>query len=71
MDIVKKLAYLQVREFGMSENVGQISFQIGEGDETLPKPYSKYMESLIDKVRGILIEKRLQFLKNLISFKIV
>jgi hypothetical protein len=34
----------------MSENVGQISFHFEEGDETLPKPYSKYMENLIDVV---------------------
>nr|XP_022339795.1 paraplegin-like [Crassostrea virginica] len=61
LDIVKKLAYLQVREFGMSENVGQISFQIGEGDETLPKPYSKYMESLIDKeVRDLVSKANMQ-----------
>lgn len=53
LDIVKKLAYLQVREFGMNENVGQISFHFEEGDETLPKPYSKYMENMIDTVRKI------------------
>lgn len=53
LDIVKKLAYLQVREFGMNENVGQISFHFEEGDETLPKPYSKYMENMIDTVRRI------------------
>lgn len=51
LDIVKKLAYLQFREFGMNENVGQISFHFEEGDETLPKPYSKYMENMIDTVR--------------------
>lgn len=57
LDIVKKLAYLQVREFGMNENVGQISFHFEEGDETLPKPYSKYMENMIDTEARNLVTK--------------
>ncbi|XP_061162893.1 paraplegin-like isoform X2 [Saccostrea echinata] len=66
LDIVKKLAYLQVREFGMNDSVGQISFHFEEGDETMPKPYSQYMENLIDReVRALVSKASLQSKKIL------
>ena len=50
---VTDMAYLVVRELGMSPHVGHVSFpsRSGAGDEAGKKPYSKQLAALIDTVR--------------------
>ena len=47
---VTQMAYAQVTQFGMSESVGQVSFEQGSGqDMKLQKPYSEATAQLIDE----------------------
>ncbi|KAL1517448.1 hypothetical protein ABEB36_001211 [Hypothenemus hampei] len=48
LERVTKMAYANVREFGMNENVGLISFPEEESKELGRRPYSKKFATLID-----------------------
>lgn len=48
LEKVTKMAYAQVKEFGMSKSVGLISFPEQEIKELGRRPYSKQLASLID-----------------------
>ncbi|XP_025835008.1 paraplegin-like [Agrilus planipennis] len=49
LEKVTKIAYAQVREFGMSPVVGLVSFSEQEMKERGKKPFSKKMAALIDQ----------------------
>jgi ATP-dependent metalloprotease FtsH len=53
---VTKLAYSQVSVFGMSEALGQVSFQADEGDNQFTKPFSEHTAQLIDREVSLLIK---------------
>jgi len=44
LEKVTKMAYAQIREFGFNENIGLVSFEMGQGK----KPYSKKLASIMD-----------------------
>lgn len=48
LEKVTKMAYAQVKEFGMSSTVGLISFPEQETKEMGKRPYSKKLANLID-----------------------
>ncbi|KAF7273513.1 hypothetical protein GWI33_013781 [Rhynchophorus ferrugineus] len=48
LEKVTKMAYANVKEFGMNENVGLLSFPEEETKELGRKPYSKKLANLID-----------------------
>ncbi|CAH1983503.1 unnamed protein product [Acanthoscelides obtectus] len=48
LEKVTKMAYAQVKEFGMSQKVGLISFPESEEKELGRRPYSKTLSNLID-----------------------
>lgn len=50
MKKVTKLAYNQIRSFGMNERVGYISFPENDNGEFGMKPYSKRLAATIDEV---------------------
>lgn len=52
---VTRLAYAQVRKFGMCDKIGLMSFDKEETDKNLKKPYSKYLASLYDQEARSLI----------------
>ena len=47
---VTKIAYALIREFGMNEIVGQVSFPPEGNDMFAVRPYSKYLTRIIDEV---------------------
>lgn len=56
LEKVTKMAYSQIREFGMNNTVGLISFSEEEIKEAGRKPYSKKLSALIDEeVRGLIM----------------
>jgi len=60
LDKVTKIAYAQIRQYGMNEKVGLISFgedQTGPGSK---KPYSKVFSSLMDEEARRLVYKAYQ-----------
>lgn len=49
LEKVTKIVYSQIRQFGMNERVGLVSFPDDSEDHPLAeKPYSKYLQNLID-----------------------
>lgn len=48
LEKVTKMAYAQVKEYGMSKNVGLVSFPEQETKELGRRPYSKKLANLID-----------------------
>lgn len=72
LDKITRIAYAMVADFGMSENVGYVSFNLSRRDEQplISKPYSEAtghlidqeVKSIIDEVRtltrNLLVEKR-------------
>lgn len=51
MQTVTKLAYKQIRQFGMNERIGLVSFADTDGAEfSGEKPYSKQTAAIIDEV---------------------
>lgn len=57
LEKVTKIAYAQVREYGMSESVGLISFTEQEIKELGRKPFSKKMAAIIDEEARRLVAK--------------
>lgn len=57
LEKVTKMAYAQVREYGMNEIVGLVSFTEEEIKELGRKPFSKKMASLIDEEARRLVAK--------------
>jgi spastic paraplegia protein 7 len=57
LDKVTKMAYAQVREFGMSDRVGLVCFPEDQGEEKGRRPYSKKFANLIDVEARRLISK--------------
>lgn len=57
LEKVTKMAYAQVREFGMNEVVGLISFTEEEIKESGRKPFSKRLSAVIDEESRRLIAK--------------
>lgn len=57
LEKVTKMAYAQVREYGMNELVGLVSFTEEEIKELGRKPFSKKMASLIDEEARRLVAK--------------
>lgn len=54
LEKVTKMAYAQVKEFGMNPRVGLVSFPEQETKEFGRRPYSKQLASLIDaEVRSL------------------
>lgn len=49
LEKVTKMAYAQVREFGMNDTVGLISFSDDETKEKGRRPYSKKLTAIIDE----------------------
>ncbi|ELT87302.1 hypothetical protein CAPTEDRAFT_150049 [Capitella teleta] len=52
---ITKMAYLQIRELGMNDKVGPVSY--GVENEANVKPYSMYLGQVIDEEARILIAK--------------
>ncbi|CAG7825507.1 unnamed protein product [Allacma fusca] len=48
LEKVTKMAYAQIRQLGMSENVGLLSFDDAETSTGTKKPYSKRLSALMD-----------------------
>ena len=55
MKKVTKLAYNQIRSFGMNERVGYISFPDNDNGEFGMKPYSKRLAATIDEVCNTIV----------------
>lgn len=49
LDKVTKMAYAQVKEYGMNDEIGLVSFTEEEIKESGRRPYSKRMASMIDE----------------------
>ena len=49
LEKVTKMAYSQIRTYGMSENVGLVSFPEEETREIGRRPFSKRLAALIDE----------------------
>lgn len=49
LEKVTKMAYAQIREFGMNQNIGLISFTEQEIKEMGRRPYSKKLQAVIDQ----------------------
>ncbi|KAK5901613.1 hypothetical protein CesoFtcFv8_006961 [Champsocephalus esox] len=67
---VTQSAYAQVVQFGMSERVGQVSFDLPrQGEMVLEKPYSEATAELIDSEVRELIERAYQRTLELVTEK--
>ncbi|CRK90142.1 CLUMA_CG003858, isoform A [Clunio marinus] len=49
LEKVTQIAYAQIRQFGMNERVGLISFPEEREDSMGEKPYSKHLQNMIDE----------------------
>ncbi|XP_063705579.1 paraplegin [Culicoides brevitarsis] len=49
LEKVTRIAYAQIRQFGMNDRIGLVSFPEERGDEMGDKPYSKSLQALIDE----------------------
>ena len=49
LDKVTKMAYAQIRQFGMSKAVGLVSFDDSETSTGTKKPFSKRMAAVMDE----------------------
>ena len=53
MQRVTKMAYAQIRSYGMNERVGHLSFPSDEETEMGTKPFSQKLAHVIDEVQKI------------------
>ena len=51
--MVTKMAYNQIKCYGMSESLGHLSFDHNEESTFQKKPYSKRLAALIDEVSSV------------------
>ena len=49
LEKVTKMAYAQIRQYGMNENVGLVSFAEEDTSSTTKKPFSKRLGNLMDE----------------------
>lgn len=67
---VTQIAYAQIVQFGMSEKVGNISFDLGKpGDPVFEKPYSETTAQLIDSEVKSLVDRAYQATLDLLRSK--
>ncbi|KFD55363.1 hypothetical protein M514_03703 [Trichuris suis] len=70
---VTRMAYRMIKQFGMSEHIGPIAFpKPADGDESmdfLRKPYSKYLQALMDQEARQMIEKAYAVAENILRSK--
>ena len=64
---VTKLAYNQIRSFGMNERVGYISFPDNDNGEFGMKPYSKRLAATIDEEARSLVAKAYKYTEKLLT----
>merc|ERR1712066_963503 len=57
---VTKSAYGQITQYGMNENVGNVSFEQDKSGMVLDKPYSEATAQLIDEEAGKMIGEAMQ-----------
>ncbi|XP_072242614.1 mitochondrial inner membrane m-AAA protease component AFG3L1-like isoform X2 [Leuresthes tenuis] len=67
---VTQSAYAQVVQFGMSEKVGQVSFDLPrQGEMVLEKPYSEATAELIDEEVRVLVDRAYEYTLQLVKDK--
>ena len=57
LEKVTKIAYAQIRQFGMNDRVGLVSYPQESGEEMGEKPYSKSLAAIIDQEARELVAK--------------
>ncbi|XP_018021420.2 paraplegin, partial [Hyalella azteca] len=67
LDKVTKLAYAQIRQFGFSSAVGQVSFPDTDERSIGRRPYSNQLANLIDREANALIFKAYKTTEEIIS----
>ena len=53
MQKVRQFAYAQIRNLGMNDIIGPVSFDVSDENEFAVKPYSKKTARIIDEVSGV------------------
>ncbi|CAG9835500.1 unnamed protein product [Diabrotica balteata] len=66
LEKVTKMAYAQVKEFGMNENIGLVSFPEQEEKDLGRRPYSKTLTNLIDAESRTLVARAYQHTENVL-----
>ncbi|XP_056643048.1 paraplegin [Diorhabda sublineata] len=66
LEKVTKMAYAQVKEFGMNKTVGLVSFPEQETKELGRKPYSKTLTNLIDAEVRTLVSQAYQYTEQVL-----
>lgn len=50
LDKVRQLAYNQIKQYGMGDSTGLLTFPTDKNEDFQLKPYSKYLQNVIDEV---------------------
>lgn len=53
LDKVRHLAYGQIKNYGMGDSVGLLSFGADASQDFQPKPYSKNLQNMMDMVSNV------------------